>query len=250
MENPLYIELPDVPGSPLIEAWENARVGATRQYGVRSVDRDPLREGRVRAKGRLVIADAHQLWRHVLRSLTEGFGSYAVVGEALDGRGLLERVEATRPDVIIMDIALPTSDGLRVLRHMAGLSPKPRVIVLSEIEEPEIVREAFAAGAMGYVSKCESAAILRRALVAVRRGFSFLSPSIARALLKFLQERTVSRCHRLQVPIVEIELLKLLAKGYSDRAVASMLGSSPNIVNFYRLDVLRRLPGTALEWAP
>ncbi len=201
----------------------------------------------MRAKGRMVIADAHQLWRHVLKCLIEGFGSYAVVGEASDGQGLLERVAATKPDVILMDVALPALDGIHVLRRMAGTIPGPRVIVLSEIEEPEIVREAFAAGAMGYVSKCESAAILRRALVMVRRGFSFLSPSIARALLESLQRGTVSRFSHPQVPLVEVELLKLLAKGCSDRTVASMLGSSLNVVNFYRLDILRRLPRTVPE---
>jgi len=195
----------------------------------------------------MVIADAHQLWRHVLKRLIEGFGSYAVVGEASDGQGLLERVEATKPDVILMDVALPALDGIRVLRHMTSTVPRPRVVVLSEIEEPEIVREAFAAGAMGYVSKCESAAILRRALVTVRRGFSFLSPSIARALLESLQGGTVGRCRRPQVPLVEVELLKLLAKGCSDRVIASALGSSLSVVNFYRLDVLRRLPRTAPE---
>ncbi len=223
------------------------RVGAAHRYGARPADRDRLWKSRVRAKRRMVIADAHQLWRHVLKCLIEGFGSYAVVGEASDGQGLVERVEATKPDVILMDVALPVLDGIHVLRHMAGSVPRPRVVVLSEIEEPEIVREAFAAGAMGYVSKCESVVILRRALVTVRRGFSFLSPSIARALLESLHGGMVSRFRRPQVPLIEVELLRLLAKGCSDRVIASTLGSSLNAVNFYRLDVLRRLPKTVPE---
>lgn len=196
----------------------------------------------MRARRRTVIADAHQLWRHVLKSLLEEFGAYAVVGEASDGRGLLECVEATRPEIVVMDIALPVLDGIHVLRHMAGLLPRPRVVVLSEIAEPEIIREAFAAGAMGYVSKGENAAILRRALVAVRRGFSFLSPSIARTLLDVLQRKMSASVGRHQMPLCEVELLRLLAKGCSDRAIAAALGSSLHAVNFYRLDVLRRLP--------
>lgn len=196
---------------------------------------------------RTIIADAHQLWRHVVRHLVEGFGSYAVVGEASDGQGLLERIEASKPEVIIMDVALPALDGIGVLGRLKGAVPQPRVIVLSEIEEPEIVREAFAAGAMAYVSKCESAAILRRALVTVRRGFSFLSPYIARVLLECLQKRAVGGADRPLVPLVELELLELLARGCSDRAIASALGSSVDVVNFYRLDVLRRLPQAVRE---
>jgi DNA-binding NarL/FixJ family response regulator len=182
-----------------------------------------------------------------VRHLVEGFGSYAVVGEASDGQGLLERIEASKPEVIIMDVALPALDGIGVLGRLKGAVPQPRVIVLSEIEEPEIVREAFAAGAMAYVSKCESAAILRRALVTVRRGFSFLSPYIARVLLECLQKRAVGGADRPLVPLVELELLELLARGCSDRAIASALGSSVDVVNFYRLDVLRRLPQAVRE---
>ncbi len=185
---------------------------------------------------RTVIADAHQLWRHVLRRLIEGFGSYRVVGEAPDGRTLLEHIEMMKPEILVTEVALPVLDGIRALRRLASTSGELRVLVLSEVEEPEVVCEAFAAGAMGYVSKDESIVVLRRGLRAISRGFSFLSPRIARMILRQTGQGGKP------VPLIELELLRLLAKGCSDRTIASALGVGREAVNYYRLDLLRYLP--------
>lgn len=184
---------------------------------------------------RTVIADAHQLWRHVLRRLIEGFGSYRVVGEAPDGRTLLEHIETMKPEILVTEVALPVLDGIRALRRLASTSGELRVLVLSEVEEPEVVCEAFAAGAMGYVSKGESIVVLRRGLRAISRGFSFLSPRIARMILRQTGQGGKP------VPLIELELLRLLAKGCSDRTIASALGVGREAVNYYRLDLLRYL---------
>ncbi len=196
----------------------------------------------MRTRWRTVIADAHQLWRHVLRRLIEGFGSYRVVGEAPDGGTLLEHIEAVKPEILVTEVALPTLDGIRALRQLAGTTPGLRVLILSEVEDPEIVCEAFAAGAMGYVSKSENVIVLRRALGAISRGFSFLSPQIARGILR---QAGGGRGSGKPVPLIELELLRLLARGCSDQAIASALGVGREAVNYYRLDLLRRLPQTS-----
>jgi len=193
----------------------------------------------VRTRRRTVIADAYQLWRQVLRKLIEGFGSYCVVGEASDGRTLLEHIETMKPEILVTEVALPTLDGIRALRQLADTTPGLRVLILSEIEDPEVVCEAFAAGAMGYVSKSENVIVLRRALGAISRGFSFLSPRVAGMILKQIGG---GRGRGKPVPLIELELLRLVAKGCSDRTIASALGVGREAVNYYRLDLLRRLP--------
>jgi DNA-binding NarL/FixJ family response regulator len=197
----------------------------------------------VRARRQVVIADAHRLWRHTLRKVLEGFGAYCVVGEAASGEALLEQAERTRPDIILTDAILPALDGIEVLKRLRGIAPVPRALVLSEIEDPEVVREAFAAGAMGYVSKREDLVVLRRALGAVCGGVSFLSPRVARGILEFAQGEAVGRSFgRKSIPLVELELLRFLAKGWSDKVIAAALGLGLEAVNYYRLDLLRRLP--------
>ncbi|GBC81226.1 Transcriptional regulatory protein DegU [bacterium HR10] len=199
-------------------------------------------EGGVRARWRIVVADAHRLWRHTLRKVLEGFGAYCVVGEAASGEALLEQAERARPDLILTDAILPVLDGIETLKRLRDVVPVPRALVLSEIEDPEVVREAFAAGAIGYISKCEDLAVLRRALGAVCRGFSFLSPRVARGILEFAQEGAVGRRFgRKSIPLVELELLRFLAKGWSDKGIAAALGLGLEAVNYYRLDLLRRL---------
>ncbi len=197
----------------------------------------------MRARRQVVIADAHRLWRHTLRKVLEGFGAYCVVGEAASGEALLEQAERTRPDIILTDAILPALDGIEVLKRLRGIAPVPRALVLSEIEDPEVVREAFAAGAMGYVSKREDLVVLRRALGAVCGGVSFLSPRVARGILEFAQGEAVGRSFgRKSIPLVELELLRFLAKGWSDKVIAAALGLGLEAVNYYRLDLLRRLP--------
>ncbi len=197
----------------------------------------------MRARRQVVIADTHQLWRHTLRKVLEGFGAYCVVGEAASGAALLEQAERMRPDIILTDALLPVLDGIEALKRLRGVAPMPRALVLSEVEDPEVVREAFAAGAIGYVSKREDLAVLRRALGAVCRGFSFLSPRVARGILEFAQEGAIGRSFgRKSIPLVELELLRFLAKGWSDRGIAAALGLGLEAVNYYRLDLLRRLP--------
>jgi DNA-binding NarL/FixJ family response regulator len=138
---------------------------------------------------------------------------------------------------------LPALDGIEVLKRLRGIAPVPRALVLSEIEDPEVVREAFAAGAMGYVSKREDLVVLRRALGAVCGGVSFLSPRVARGILEFAQGEAVGRSFgRKSIPLVELELLRFLAKGWSDKVIAAALGLGLEAVNYYRLDLLRRLP--------
>ena len=197
----------------------------------------------MRARRQVVIADAHRLWRHTLRKVLEGFGAYCVVGEAASGEALLEQAERTRPDIILTDAILPALDGIEVLKRLRGIAPVPRALVLSEIEDPEVVREAFAAGAMGYVSKREDLVVLRRALGAVCGGVSFLSPRVARGILEFAQGEAVGRSFgRKSIPLVELELFRFLAKGWSDKVIAAALGLGLEAVNYYRLDLLRRLP--------
>jgi len=197
----------------------------------------------VRARRQVVIADAHRLWRHTLRKVLEGFGAYCVVGEAASGEALLEQAEKARPDIILTDAILPALDGIEALKRLRGIAPVPRALVLSEIEDPEVVREAFAAGAIGYVSKREDLVVLRRALGAVCGGVSFLSPRVARGILEFAQGEAVGRGFgRKSIPLVELELLRFLAKGWSDKVIAAALGLGLEAVNYYRLDLLRRLP--------
>src|SRR5580765_4226259 len=129
---------------------------------------------------RVLIAEDHRLVRAGLRKLLEELSGIEIVGEAGDGRDALAQVEAKRPDIALLDIAMPGLNGLEVAEKIVGEHPGTRVILLSMHANEEYVLQALRAGVSGYILKDSALTELELAIQAVQRGDTYLSPSVSR----------------------------------------------------------------------
>ena len=132
---------------------------------------------------RIVIADDHQLVRQSIVSLIEKAGDMEVVGEAADGHETLNLVQRKRPDLAMLDIAMPLLNGIETTRRIQALSVDTRVVILSMLSDEDVVRQALRCGASGYLLK---SSVVEELLIAIRStcsGGIYLSPSIAQTVL-------------------------------------------------------------------
>lgn len=187
---------------------------------------------------RVVLADDHRLVRAGLRALLDGMTDVEVVAEATDGEEALRAIEAHRPDVALLDIAMPQLTGLAVLQRVRQASPSTRVLLLSMYDNDEYVAEAVRAGAGGYLVKDAAVEELGLALAALQRGDVYLSPAISRKLA-----RAFSGAGRASPGLTtrQTEILRLIAQGQSSKEVARTLGLSVKTVETHRTQIMDRL---------
>ncbi len=190
---------------------------------------------------RILLADDHALVRAGFRALLEGLGM-EVVAEAGNGEEALQLIGTHRPDVVLMDIAMPGLSGLEATRRAFENYPGVRVIILSMHASVEYARHAVRAGAAGYLLKEASTAELKIALDAVARGQTYLSPVVATHLLadyaRMVPER-VDAPGQLAPRLSEV--LRLIAQGYPRREIARKLNISPKTFDTYRAQLMEQL---------
>ena len=131
---------------------------------------------------KIVVVDDHHMIRAGVRDFLSSMPGYQLVGEAASARAGLQVIESQKPDIVLMDIALPGMDGIVATREILRRVPKARVVVLSAHKQPHDVRDAFNAGAVSYVLKADSPDALKSALEHAVRGVSYMSPAVAAAL--------------------------------------------------------------------
>ncbi|HEY8455335.1 MAG TPA: response regulator transcription factor [Actinopolymorphaceae bacterium] len=208
---------------------------ATRSSPVREVsDRGatPSQAGPIR----VLIVDDHQVVRHGLHTFLDVLDDIEVVGEATDGGEAVEQAERLRPDVVLLDLALPTVDGVDALRMMRERDLPSRVLVLTSFTEPARVVPALRAGAAGYVFKDVDPEALAQAIRAVHSGQVLLEPEVASALLKGEEDtRADALTDR------EIEVLTEIARGRSNREIARALVLSEKTVKTHVSSILAKL---------
>jgi DNA-binding NarL/FixJ family response regulator len=175
---------------------------------------------------RVLIADDQALVRTGFRAILEAEHDMEVVGEAADGREAVEATGALRPDVVLMDIRMPNLDGIEATRLLAGRDPSTRVVILTTFDLDQYVYEALRAGASGFLLKDAGADELMHAVRVIAAGEALLSPSITRRLI----EDFTSRPPRSERPAAlaeltprEVEVLRLVARGHSNAAIAATL---------------------------
>ena len=184
---------------------------------------------------RIVLADDHQIVRDGLRALLGMNPQLEVVAEASDGTMALQLVEKHRPDLVIMDISMPGTNGIEAAQKIHKQSPKTRIIALSMHEDRRIVADMLRAGAAGYLLKDCASEELSLAIRTVMQGKTYLSPSVSRTIAEdFVQGATTERSARAILTERELEVLQRLAEGKSTKEIAFELGVSVKTVETHR----------------
>jgi len=189
---------------------------------------------------RVILADDHTLVRAGIRALLEKLPGVEVVGEASDGREVLKLVGTHRPDVVLMDIAMPGLNGLEAAARMAKEFPDVRVIILSMHHNEEYVWRALKAGAAGYLLKKAATTELATALQRVAHGEIYLSQEISTRLPKsFPLDGIANRKSPLeQLTGRQREILQLIAEGQNTKQIAELLKVSPKTVEYHRMKLM------------
>lgn len=192
---------------------------------------------------RVVVADDHAVVREGIRRVLDDDPGFEVVGEASSGAQVLDVVEKNRPDVVLLDIGMPDIGGLEILRRLRTAGPRPAVLVLSMHDDSEYVLRAVRAGVDGYLLKDEAEpAMLRTAVRAVHGGDSYFSATAAALLAGALRPSAAAEPYPL-APLTdrELEILRLVASGRSNKEMASELGISRRTVETHRENLMRKL---------
>jgi two-component system, NarL family, response regulator NreC len=187
---------------------------------------------------RILLADDHVIFRQGLRSLLEQAGM-AVIGEASDGHEALRIAQAQRPDVAVLDIAMPHLNGLETARRLRETMPQTRSVVLTMHTEDPYVLEAMQAGVVGYVLKTQAAADIVQAIRDVHQGGMYLSSRVSRTVVKAYLTRSELPSDPLTTR--EREILQLIAEGQTTKEIAWRLGLSGKTVESHRINLMRKL---------
>jgi DNA-binding NarL/FixJ family response regulator len=191
----------------------------------------------------VILADDHTLVRAGIRALLEKLPAVEVIGEASDGREILNLVKAQRPEVVLMDIAMPGLNGLEATERMAREFPDVRIILLSMHNNEEYVLRALKSGAVGYLLKKAATAELEAALRRVVRGEIYLSQEISAQLLKkFPLHGIIGRKSPFeQLTSRQREVLQLIAEGQNTKQIGHILKVSPKTVEYHRMKMMASL---------
>lgn len=191
---------------------------------------------------RVILADDHALVRAGIRSLLEKIPSVSVIAEAGDGREALALVKKHQPTVVLMDIAMPELNGLEAVARIKKDFPGVKVIILSMHVNEEYVRQAFRAGASGYLLKDGTVAEMELAIEAVRSGGTFLSPRVSKCVIENYFEGTGSGSSSLEhLTPRQREILQLIAEGKSTKEIAYVLGLSIKTIEAHRAQLMDKL---------
>jgi DNA-binding NarL/FixJ family response regulator len=189
----------------------------------------------------ILVADDHEVVRRGIRALLEVRPEWRICGEASNGLEVVERVKRLRPDMVLLDLAMPKMDGPKTIPVILKACPGTKVLVLTMNDCGELASQALAAGASGVVLKSDAGRDLVRAVQSVEKGNPFLSPSVTRLIIGHLAKTGAAGPSPRDVTARELEILRLLALGKTYKEVATALDLSVKTVDAHRSNIMRKL---------
>lgn len=195
-------------------------------------------------KKKIIIAEDQTLVRQGLRSLLESEVNIEIVAEAEDGLEAIKCVEKYSPDLVLLDLAMPTISGLSALKDIKNRFPDTKILVLTFHSSEEYILEAFEHGADGYCLKNDSHTELLAAITSVFAGKSYISPSVSGKILEgYIEGRKKLKNETSWKRLTqrEKEVLKLVGESYSSTEIGGILGISPRTVDKHRSNIMNKL---------
>lgn len=188
---------------------------------------------------RILLADDHSMVRQGFRRILEAQEDFEIAGEACNGKQAVELAEQLRPDVVVMDVAMPGLNGIEATRRICESSPGTRVLALSMHRDSVYVREILRSGARGYLLKDAFDADLVAAVRAVARGEGYIAPAVADSVLADYRQHVTDPVDLLTPR--EREVLQLIAEGKTNKEIASLLNLSVYTVDAHRGRIMEKL---------
>ena len=190
-------------------------------------------------RARIILADDHELLTDAIRNMLEP--EYEVVGTFMTGDALVKAAPELDPDVIVIDVSMPTMNGIIACEQLKRMLPKVKIIFLTMNQDLETAAEAFQSGASGYVLKTSAAAELLTAIREVLFGGYFATPSLTEGMVGSFVRNFKRMKKRRELTIRQKEVLQLLAEGYSMKQVAGMLDITTRTVAFHKYAMMEHL---------
>ncbi|MFZ1916848.1 MAG: response regulator transcription factor [Terriglobales bacterium] len=195
---------------------------------------------------RILLADDHEIVRKGLCALLRAQPDWEVCGEASNGREAVEKATQLQPEVIILDIGMPSLNGLEATRQILKASPQVKILILTLHDSDQVVQEVLNAGARGFLLKSDAARDLVAAVDALRRGKIYFTPKVASMVLDGYLRRDKKPTSpemptRSRLTPREREIVQLLAEGKSSKEVAVVLGLSVKTAETHRSNIMRKL---------
>ncbi len=190
---------------------------------------------------RILIADDHAVVREGLRSFIQTKPDMEVVGEAADGVEVVEQARALQPDVILLDMVMPRQNGIEAIKQLQQQGCPARILVITSFAEEDQLFPAIKAGALGYLLKDSSAQELVQAIRNVHRGEPSFHPTIARKLIDEINREPDLPPTEEPLTMRELDVLKLIAQGYTNREIADQLHIAERTAAKYASNILDKL---------
>jgi DNA-binding NarL/FixJ family response regulator len=190
------------------------------------------------AKIKVILADDHPLIRAGFKAMLGKTEAFQIIGEAENGKHLMEQISTLNPDVVLVDITMPHVNGLEVIRHFRQQNSQLKIIVLTMHEESEYVLNAMKSGADGYLLKNIESAELEKAIKTVCSGQKYFSPAVAGILAESVLKPAKEE---LEITPREKEVLTMVASGDSTKQIAAKLDISIRTVESHRINLLKKL---------
>jgi len=187
---------------------------------------------------KVVVADDHPLVRHGIKTVFEAYDDIDLVAEAENGKEAMEMVEKHSPDIVLMDLVMPVLDGVEATVQLLNRHPNLKIIVLTSFNDMELIKKSLKAGAISYILKNISGALLVKTIRDIYKGKLILSPQVTKILLSEVRD---SSDENFKLTVREKEILALVVEGLSNKEISKRLFLSNSTVQFHVSNILSKL---------